>query len=205
MTLYPAYSIVSVSRPKHLCCTGIFNVFSMRTQSEQNKTQQAYATLHLHSIKCPAILIFNAWGGAPSTQPHSICFSNHRCGLRSDWGLQLRNCSLKRSVIRREIKFKSYQFDISSGTDENPSGEKLLPRARMQKSEFFRGNSFTEKQKEYIWNINLCFIVIFVTGYDTNLILLYLSVYRYLFGFMQKKKTKKKNFCLAPLTYFIYN
>lgn len=123
MTLYPAYSIVSVSRPKHLCCTGIFNVFSMRTQSEQNKTQQAYATLHLHSIKCPAILIFNAWGGAPFTQPHSICFSNHRCGLRSDWGLQLRNCSLKRSVIRREIKFKSYQFDISSGTDENPSGK----------------------------------------------------------------------------------
>lgn len=123
-----------------------------------------------------------------------ICFSNHRCGLRSDWGLQLRNCSLKRSVIRREIKFKSYQFDISSGTDENPSGEKLLPRARMQKSEFFMGNSFTEKQKEYIWNINLCFIVIFFTGYDTNLILLYLSVYRYLFGFMQKKNQKKKTF-----------
>jgi len=84
-------------------------------------------------------------------RPGTLHLFFHRGGWGCEviGGLQIRNCSLKRSVIRREIKFKSYQFDISWGTCENPLGERFqsVPECRNRSFVFVFGkDSPTEKE-----------------------------------------------------------
>lgn len=109
-----------------------FQMYFQCTKWAQNKTQQAYATLHLPASNTASNalprLIFNAWRGGfqPPSSEHSICFCPPPKKNRG--GICIQKCSLWRSVIRREIKFKSYQFDISSGTKRRTLWGKRLQR-----------------------------------------------------------------------------